>query len=279
MTELRRRMMEDLQLAGYSKSTQQSYLDAVRVLAKYYKRSPDQLSEEEIRRFFLYLVNERHCARSTVTIYLCGIKFFFETTLKREWTVFKLVRPAPSHKLPPVLSREEVRAILGLVRKPITRMVLTLIYCCGLRLSEGARLKVEDIDGGRKLIWIRRGKGGKDRSIPLPERTLELLRSYWKQFRPKGYLFPSGDAGHINPATLQTTFKAAVRQSGIKKNASVHTLRHSYATHLLETGTDLRTIQMLLGHQSPKTTSVYTHLTAPLVERLNLSLNEIMSDL
>ena len=175
--------------------------------------------------------------------------------------------------------RDKGHDILKPAGKPITRMALTLIYSCGLRLSEGARLKVEDIDGGRKLIWVRRGKGGKDRSIPLPERTLELLRFYWKQFRPKGYLFPSGDAGHINPATLQTTFKAAVRQSGIKKNASVHTLRHSYATHLLETGTDLRTIQMLLGHQSPKTTSVYTHLTAPLVERLNLSLNDIMSDL
>jgi integrase/recombinase XerD len=278
MTELRRRMMEDLQLAGYSKGTQVSYLDAVRGLAKYYKRSPDQLNEEEIRRFFLYLVNERHYSRSTVTIYLCGIKFFFETTLKRDWTVFKLVRPAPSHKLPSVLSREEVRAILWLVRKPIARLVLTLIYSCGLRLSEGARLKVEDIDGGRKLIWVRMGKGGKDRSIPLPERTLELLRSYWKQFRPKGYLFPSGES-HINPSTLQKTFKAAVRQSGIKKNVSVHTLRHSYATHLLETGTDLRTIQMLLGHRSPKTTCVYTHLTAPLVERLSLSLNDIMSDL
>jgi integrase/recombinase XerD len=114
--------------------------------------------------------------------------------------VFKLVRPAPSHKLPAVLSREEVRAILGLVRKPISRMVLTLVYSCGLRLSEGASLKVEDIDGGRKLIWVRMGKGGKDRSIPLPERTLELLRSYWKQFRPKGNLFPSGE-GHINPST------------------------------------------------------------------------------
>jgi len=193
--------------------------------------------------------------------------------------VFRLVRPAPSQKLPAVLSREEVRAVLELIRKPIARMVLTVIYSCGLRLSEGARLKVEDIDGGRKLIWVRMGKGGKDRSVPLPERTLELLRSYWKQFRPRGYLFPSGDAGHIDPASLQKSFKVAVRQSGIKKNASVHTLRHSYATHLLENGTDLRTIQMLLGHRSPKTTSVYTHLTAPLVERLNLSLNEIMSDL
>jgi len=128
--------------------TQVSNLDAVRGLAKYYKRSPGQLNEEEIRRFFLHLINDRHCVRSTVTIYLRGIKFFFETTLKREWTVFKLVRPAPSHKLPPVLSREEVRAILRLVRKPITRMVLTLIYSCGLRLSEGARLKVEDIAPG-----------------------------------------------------------------------------------------------------------------------------------
>jgi integrase/recombinase XerD len=278
MTELRRRMQEDLQLAGYSKKTQESYLGAVRGLAKYFKRSPDQLSEEEVRRFFLHLINERHAARSTVTIHLCGIKFFFETTLKREWNVFGLVRPAASKKLPPVLSREEVRTILVLVRKPIVRMALTVIYSCGLRLLEGVRLKIEDIDSSRQLIWVRNGKGGKDRSVPLPQRTLELLRSYWKMLRPVGYLFP-GRAGHINTNTLQKTFRAALRQSSIKKNASIHTLRHSYATHLLENGTDLRTIQLLLGHNSPKTTIVYTHLTAPIIDRLNSNLNQLMSDL
>lgn len=160
-------MMEDLQLAGDSNSTQESYLDAVRVLASYYKCSPDQLSEEEVRRFFLHLVNDRHCSRSTVTIYLCGIKFFYDEPLKQEWTVFKLVRPATSQKSLPVLSREEVRVLLGLVRKPIARMVLPLIYCCGLHLSEGARLKVEDIDGGRNLVWVRRGKGGQGPLDPL----------------------------------------------------------------------------------------------------------------
>jgi integrase len=218
-------MEEDLQLAGFSERTQKSYLGAVRGLTKHYKRPPDTLSEEDIRSFFLHLINERHSAKSTVTIYLCGIKFFFETTLKRKWIVFDLVRPATSKKLPLILSHEEVRTILRLVRKPIARMVLIIIYSCGLRLSEGVRLKIEDIDSSRMLIWVRKGKGGKDRSIPLPERTLELLRSYWKMLRPVGYLFP-GSAGHINMANLQKTFKAALLQSGIKKNASIHSLRH-----------------------------------------------------
>ena len=278
MTELRRRMKEDLQLAGFSEKTQQSYLSAVRGLAKYYMRPPDQLTEEEIRRFFLHLVNERHAARSTVKIYLCGIKFFYESTLKRKFRVFELLRPAPSKKLPVVLSHEEVRSVLELIRKPMFKTVLTLIYCCGLRVSEGAKLRVEDIDYDRKLLWVRNGKGGKDRSIPLSEKALIILKSWQRRINPTTWFFPGKEA-HISVSVLQRAFKSAFLKSGIQKKASVHTLRHSFATHLLEYGASLRVIQEILGHENPKTTSIYTHLTETVVGGLMLSLNHITADL
>lgn len=199
MTELRRRMREDLQLAGFAVKTQKSYIDAVRRLARHYKRSPDLLTEEEVRRFFLYLINDRKSARSTVTIYLCGIKFFYETTLKRTWNIFDLVRPRPVKKLPVVLSVNEVRTILSVVRKPIVRMALTIIYSCGLRVSEAAHLRVEDIDGERCLLWVRNSKGGKDRSVPLSEPTLTQLRKFWRMTRATAWFFPGKGA---NRSTL-----------------------------------------------------------------------------
>ena len=278
MTELRRRMQEDLQLAGYSPKTQKSYVAAVYGLAKYYMRSPDLLSEEEVRQFFLHLINERKSARSTVTIYLSGIKFFYETTLKREWKVFGLVRPAPTKKLPVVLSREEVLCILALIQKPIPKMALTTIYACGLRISEGVRLKVADIDNGRGLTWVRSGKGMKDRSVRLPDRLQELLRLYRKQHCYSPWLFPCKD-GHVSVETLQHAFKAALKESGIDKPATVHTLRHSYATHLLECGEPLQNIQRMLGHNNLLTTTIYTHLTEKVSERLVRSLNDLMKGL
>jgi site-specific recombinase XerD len=159
-------------------------------------------------------------------------------------------------------------------------MALTMIYACGLRLSEGVNLKIKDIDTERMLVWVRNGKGGKDRSVPLPESVLELLRHYWRKDRPESWLFPSRRINKpISLSTLQRTFKDAVRQSGIDKPASIHTLRHSYATHLLERGVDLRVIQSLLGHTSPNTTAIYTHLTENIVDRLTSSLNTLMADL
>jgi len=279
MTELRRRMMEDLQLAGYSPKTQKSYLDAVRGLAKYYMRPPDQLSEEEVRRFFLYLINKRKAARSTVTIYLCGIKFFYEKTLGRQWPVFRLVRPAPTKKLPVVLSREEVRTILNLVRNPMARMALTVMYACGLRISEGVKLTIADIDGDRKQLWVRCGKGWKDRAVPLADHVLKLLRLHHRTRGHGGkWIFPHGD-GHIATDFLQRVFKEALRESGITKNATPHTLRHSFATHLLENGEDITTLQKILGHADISTTRIYLHLTKRISERLDKNLNELMADL
>lgn len=278
MTELKQKMIEDMQLHGYATRTQESYLGAVQRLAKHYQCSPDQLSETDIRNFFLHLINERKVAQNTVKIYLSGIKFFYQTTLGREWRFFSFAMPAKSKKLPTVLSRNEVSTILGLIRKAGIRVLLTVTYGCGLRLHEAASLTVDNIDGERMQLLVK-GKGNKDRSIPLPEKILELLRSYWLVHRPKHWLFPAKQSDkQIGHSTVQKAFKAALLESGIRKNASVHSLRHSYATHLLEDKVDLRFIQMLLGHKSPNTTAIYTHLTQKSEHHLKNAVNRLMLD-
>jgi integrase/recombinase XerD len=273
-------MIEDMQLGGYSLRTQQSYADAVKHLAKFHGRSPDVLGQEEIRKFFLHLVNERGASPSTVKIHLCGIKFFYEKTLKRKWHFFELARPRKVKRLPVVLSRQEVGTIISKVRNTAIRVALTVIYACGLRLSEAANLQLSDIDSQRSLIRIRNGKGTKDRYVPLPKKTLQLLRIYRTLHRPEGWLFPAKKKqGPISVTSIQRAFKDALQQSGIQKQASVHTLRHSYATHLLENGENLRVIQTLLGHTSPNTTAIYTHLTQNTVDSLHITLNKLMDDL
>ena len=280
MTELRRRMLEDMQLRGLAKNTQQCYMDSVRILAKYYNRPPDQLSEEDIRNFFLYLIKEKRVCESTVGIYLHGIKFFFEKTLKQQWPVLNLIRAQKRKKLPVVLSTEEVRQLLSLIKIPRNRVCLTTIYSCGLRLSEGTHLNVNDIDSKRMVIQVRNSKGGKDRYVPLPYRTLCLLRKYWLKGRPESWLFPSNiKFDHISNTAIQRCFKIILNESGITKHATVHTLRHSYATHLLENGVDIRVIQGILGHRSPKSTVIYTHLTQKIVEKLHSTVDDLMSDL
>src|SRR6267142_5416043 len=200
MTELRKRMIECLQLRGLSARTQESYVRAVRQLAEHYHKSPDLITEAELRQYFLYIKNVKHYARSTATIAICGIRFFFERTLEKEWTIFNLVRPAPEKKLPVILSLEEVRQILGRVRLPRYRVCLATIYSCGLRLQEGTNLRVADIDSARQMIHVRHGKGAKDRYVPLPQRTLELLRQYWQQHRHPVLLFPAEGRDHIDLA-------------------------------------------------------------------------------
>jgi len=275
MTELRRRMLEDMQLRGLAKTTQQNYVDCVKTLAKHYNRRPDQLSEEDIRNFFLYLIKEKHLAENTIRIYVYGIKFFFERTLKRQWPVLNLIRAQKRKRLPVVLSTEEVRKLLSLVKIPKNRVCLTTIYSCGLRLSEATHLKVK-----RMVIDVRNGKGGTDRYVPLPRRTLDVLRKYWLQCRTESWLFPSKtNDGHTTNSSIQWCFKVILHQSGITKHASVHTLRHSYATHLLESGIDIRVIQGILGHKNPKSTVIYTHLTQKIVKKLHNTVDDLMSDL
>jgi site-specific recombinase XerD len=288
MTELRKRMIECLQLRGLSERTQEMYVRAVRQLAEHYHKSPDLLTEEELRQYFLSIKNVKQYSRSASTIALCGIKFFFEYTLNRDWTTLSFVRAPREKKLPVVLSIEEVRKLLGSVRLLSYRVCLSTIYSCGLRLQEGTRLQVRDIDSSRMMIHVRHGTGGKDRYVPLPQRTLELLRQYWVTHRHPVLVFPAPGRGHAGfssatqpmpKSSLQEAFRQALKQSGIHTQASVHTLRHSWATHLLEAGVHLRLIQEYLGHNSPTTTSVYTHLTARAEQLGSVAINLVMRDL
>jgi len=264
MTALRQKMIEDMQLHSFAERTQDSYLRAVRQLAAYFNKPPDQIIEEELRQYFLYLKNVKKASRSTITLALCGIKFFYEHTLQRQWAVLALVRPPQEKKLPVVLSVGEVRQVLDRVRHWHYRVCLSTIYACGLRLQEGLHLQISHIDGARQMVHVCHGKGGKDRYVPLPKPVLEMLRQYWGTHRDPIWIIPSTHQtvkGPMDASGLQRAFKAALRESGIQKPATVHTLRHSYATHLLEAGLNLRIIQAYLGHASPNTTAIYTHLT------------------
>lgn len=252
MITLRQKMIEDMQLRGLSARTQETYAPTVSQLAKHYHKSPDQIDEEELRQYFLYLMNVKHAARNTCTIALCGIKFFYEHTLERQWHFLEFVRPAKEKKLPVVLSVQEVAAILACVHVQHYRVCLTIIYACGLRLLEGVHLQVKNIDSARTMLHICQGKGGKDRyavshrratvargtnGVPLPEASLGMLRLHWLTHRNRVWLFPALRTGQspehanepMNESSMQKAFRAALRESGIHKNATVHTLRQRAA--------------------------------------------------
>jgi integrase/recombinase XerD len=279
MTTLRRRMLEDLQLRGLAPKTPQCYLAAVPQLAQHYRRPPDQLRDEALRHDVLCLRHEQKVAERTFRIHLSGLRFFYERTLKRPWPVFDLVRPRTLQTLPVVLSRRAVRSLLALVEHPNARMCLQLIYACGLRLTEGTPLQVSDIDAPRMLVRVRQGKGGQDRLVPRAPRVLEVVRAYWQRQRPRPWVFPARDGpAPLSPTSLQQTFNAVVRQSGLPTDASIHTLRHAYATQLVERGVSLRVMQELLGPRSPRTTARYTPLTPPTLDVVHAPLTALMAD-
>jgi site-specific recombinase XerD len=288
MTALRQRYLEDMQLQGLSERTQTAYVGAVRQLAKYFGKSPDQLNDDDLRQYFLYLTNEKKASRSATTIALCALKFLYEQTLRQTWPTLSLVRPLQESKLPVILSIEEVHRLLECVRRPCYRVCLSTIYAGGLRLQEGVRLQVTDIDSARMMRHVRQGKGRKDRLVPLSNRTLTLLRTYWQTHRHPVWLFPAQDQrgtpqpGATQPfsvRSVQAAFGAALTDSGLHKRATVHTLRHSWATHLLEAGVNLRLIQIYLGHSSPSTTAIYTHLTQKAEAMGMAAINQLLADL
>ena len=277
MTPLRQRLIHDLQLRGYADRTVEAYVRAVAQLARFYHASPDRLTEEQIRHYLIHLSTVQKVARGTHTIALCGIKFFYQQTLARQWTVLDIARPKREKKLPVVLSRDEVWRILAAVRISVYRACLTAIYVCGLRLMEGVLLQVPDVDSERMMLHIH-GKRRKDRLVPLPDAALTLLRDHWRTHRNPLWLFPAttGNPGPISRSSLQSAFARAVKQSGVHKRAHVHTLRHSYATHLLEAGVTLQLIQEYLGHSSARTTTIYTHLTRELRDAAVEPINGLM---
>lgn len=269
MTPLRQQMIEEMQLRGLAETTQKNYVYAVRRLAAYYDRPPDQITDDEIRSYYLYLRNEKQLAQSSLQVAIHALRFFYEQTLKRKLPTLDILKARRTKTVPVVLSIEEVQAVLSKLKQSYYQVCLSTIYACGLRVSEGAGLQVSEIDSARMQLHLRGGKGDTDRRVPLAPQTLTQLRTFWCEHRDPVWLFPARGRWHYIPNAsksishhgVQSAFKLALKASGVNKAATVHTLRHSWATHLLEAGVNLRLIQSWLGHTSPRTTAHYTHLT------------------
>jgi len=259
MTPLRQRFLEEFARRNYSPRTTEAYLAGVLRFVRFTGRSPDQASAEDVRRFQLHLIAQG-LSWSQFNQASCALRFFFTHVLQRPNFVPFVPFARKPKKLPVILSPDEVRRLLAAAATDRDRLMLRLAYGCGLRLGEILRLRLADLDSARGTLWVRGGKGNKDRGVPLPDCLLAELRRYWQKYRPVDYLFPNRHGRPLNPGSLQRIFQQARQCSGLTKPASMHTLRHCYATHLLEAGTDLPTLQRLLGHGNVQTTMGYLHL-------------------
>jgi integrase/recombinase XerD len=259
MSPLRRRMIEDMQIRNLAAHTQRVYVEQLVRFARYFRRSPEHLGPAEIRMYLIYLTQERRLSASSIIVTVSALRFFYTVTLKRPWTVENDI-PAgrKAKKLPVVLSPDEVRRFLDAVDNLKYRVILTVCYATGLRISEAVRLKPAAIDSQRMVIRVDQGKGHKDRYVMLPPKLLAILRDYWKRTHPGEWLFPGERVGQpISPLTIGHICRQVRLRCGIGKPITPHSLRHAFAVHLLEAGTDLRTIQLLLGHRNLGTTARY----------------------
>jgi integrase/recombinase XerD len=267
MSKLKEQMKADLQLIGITPKTQNIYLREVSNLAKYFNKSPEQLEENEVKEYLLHLLNKRKLSQGTYRFYVAGIKFFYRTTVKREEVVANIRYPKRKKTLPIVLDISEVEALFTVTENIKHKAILMMTYSSGLRISETSRLKITDIDSKRMMVRVEQGKRSKDRYTILSQTALECLRQYWRAYRPKEWLFEgTKENTHITISSITQLFHKAKKRAGITKPASVHSLRHAFATHLIEAGTSLHHVQLLLGHASPTTTTVYLH-----VSQLNLA--------
>ena len=267
MTHLKKTMLEELQARNYSAETIRSYIRTVEDFSRRFRCSPDRLGPQHIRRYQAELFQNRKLTAGTVTVRLAALRFFYSKTLKRNWSISETPYPKKAHRLPTVLSQQEVAQLIDAVSTPFHRTLLMTLYATGLRCAELTRLKVRDIDSQRMVLHVQGGKGRRDRDVMLSPKLLEELRQYWQRLlrKPKVWLFPgkrSHDADQpIDCKTVWHTCHKAARRAGLKKSVHPHTLRHCFATHLLEAGADLRTIQILLGHHDLKETTLYLHLS------------------
>lgn len=267
MTHLRKAMLEELERRNYSQSTRRAYLRTIEDLARYFKRPPDQLEPQHIREYQAYLFRERRLSPNTVNQRTGALRFFFITVLKKPWSIAETPYPRQNFRLPKILSQQQVANLIDSATTPFYRIILMTLYATGLRRAELARLKVSDIDSERMIIHVRGGKGRKDREVMLSPKLLEELRSYWRTLRrkPKTWLFP-GNRWHTAERPIDTKVpwqacRQAAERAGLGTDIHPHTLRHCFATHLLEAGADLRTIQLLLGHRDLEETTIYLHLS------------------
>ena len=276
MTKLRQRMLEDMKIHNLSAHTQKRYTDRVAAFAKYFGRSPELLGPEEIRRYQLYLIQEKQLSASTLTVTVCALRFLYGTTLRRNWSIERIPMPRAERRLPIILSQQEVVQFFQAVHSLKYRAIFMSIYAAGLRVAEVAHLKVSDIDSRRMTIRVEQGKGRKDRFVMLSNRLLKVLRSYWKAARPVNWLFPGKiKEKPISPNTIRHVCAKISKDSKLRKKVTPHVLRHSFATHLLEHGVDLRKIQVLLGHRSAASTALYTHIAVNNVQHTTSPLDSL----
>jgi integrase/recombinase XerD len=289
MTPLRQQMITALQLSGKGERTQEAYVREVRLLAQFYGKSPNLISEPELQHYFLHRKNVDHLAPASMRICSSGIRFFSQHVLQRDWHTLSLSRAHTEHRLPAVLSVEEVRRLLKAATPLHNQVYFTTVSSLGLRLHEALSLHVADIDSQRLLVHVHRGKGAKDRYVPLPQDTLALLRIYWRTHRNHTWLFPATGRDHkhspsatfpMSRNSVQGAFRTAKRRASIAKTGlAIHSLRHSYATPLLEAGVNLRLIQRYLGHTRLETTMLYLHLTQKGHEDASARINSLRQGL
>jgi integrase/recombinase XerD len=261
MTPLRKRMLQDMQMRNFSPHTQNAYVRSVAKLAAYYKTPPDQIDPEQVRAFLVHLVGKK-VSFSLFNQTRCALVFFFRITLERDWDFDRFPCQKQPKRLPVVLSQAEIAQFFAAIRRLKYRALFTAVYACGLRVSEVVALRAADIDSKRMVLRVCQGKGKKDRYVMLSPKLLEVLRDYYKAFRPTATLFFGRDKSHaLNRGTVLHACRLFAHRAGLTKRVTVHTLRHSFATHLLEAGVDLRTIQALLGHRSLRTTALYTFVS------------------
>lgn len=276
MTPLRKRLIEEMELRNYAPKTIRLYVDNVARLARYYGTSPDRLQREQIRRYLVYLVEERRLAVGSYRQALAALRYFYRWVLKRGDVVQDILAPRPERRLPVVLSVDEVRRLFAAILSFKHRMILMTAYSAGLRIAETVNLKVTDVDSERMVIRVCQGKRKKDRYTILSPVLLSMLRHYWWAARPISYLFPGRSLSRpMSVSTVQRACKDAQQRAGIEKTVTPHTLRHSFATHLLESGTDVRILQALLGHSSIRTTSIYTHVSNKLIRTTTSPLDQL----
>ena len=251
-------MLEDLQIRHYSPTTIRLYLHSVAEFARHFQKSPDQLGPEHIRQYQLFLIKDKQASQSTCVQLVCALRFLYTHTLDRKIAIERIPFPRRERRLPLILSREEIKALLEAPLSLRDRAVLAVLYGSGLRVTEAAQLKPSDIDARRNVLWVRQGKGRKDRQTLLPAKLLELLRRYWRAERPGDWLFPIHDRTRpVGPKAIYLACRGAAQAAGLRRPVHPHLLRHAFATHLLESGTNLRTIQILLGHANLETTARY----------------------
>jgi integrase/recombinase XerD len=276
MTPLRQRMIEDMKLRNLAPRTIAVYTARAATFARHFGRSPEALGREEVRSFLLHLVREKHVSWSVYNQTVAALRFLYEVTLDRHGVMVHVPCPKQPKRLPTVLSLDEMARFFGAVLGVKHRAILMTAYAAGLRISEVVALRLDDIDSQRMILRVRQGKGRRDRNVMLSPRLLALLRQYWKVARPTEWLFPGEIPGQpITVGSVHRICVQAARAAGLGKHVTIHTLRHSFATHLLEAGTDIRTIQVLLGHRNLKTTAVYTHVSPTAVEATRSPLDRL----